>query len=208
MKQIKAADDESGYQGQDRCAEKKEQYPKQLSRLGVWREIIAQTDQSYGDRDQRNKTDETVEHDREQGARFFVRGFLEQKIALNDIAAGATRQKLIVKHTDQKQPGESRKTQMNLLDLQQNVPAKSGRNFDHYVGQDADDNPAIMGVSDRLRHLGSPVGIVINPVEHRDGDGKLENRDQDFFHSPKRSFQIAPTGEFHRMIYGAHLPDK
>ena len=44
----------------------------------------------------------------------------------------------------------------------------------------------VLSVSDRLNHLGAPAGIVINPVEHRNSDAKLEKRDQDFFHSPKR----------------------
>src|SRR6266481_8132216 len=78
---------------------------------------------------------------------------------------------------------------MNSLDFQQNVPAESGGNFHHNIRQNANYNPMILGVPDRLSHLRASVGIVINPVEHRDCDGELEQRDQDFFHSPKRSFQ-------------------
>ena len=80
---------------------------------------------------------------------------------------------------------------MNLLDLQQNVPAKGGGDFHHHVCQNAHADPAILGVADRLSHLRAPVGIVINPVKHPDRDAKLEKCDQDFFHSPKRSFQIS-----------------
>src|SRR6266571_7845521 len=79
---------------------------------------------------------------------------------------------------------------MNSLDLQQNVPAESGGNFHHNIRQNANYNPVILGVPDRLNHLRASVWIVINPVEHRDCDGELEQRDQDFFHSPKRSFQV------------------
>src|SRR6266542_3288468 len=79
---------------------------------------------------------------------------------------------------------------MDLLDFQQNVPAKGCSNFHDHVCQDADRNPTILSVSDRLDHLCAPVGIVINPVKHRNGDAKLEKGDQDFFHSPKRSFHI------------------
>src|SRR6266699_863952 len=78
---------------------------------------------------------------------------------------------------------------MNSLDLQQNVPSESGGNFHHNIRQNANYNPVILGVPDRLSHLRASVGIVINPVEHRDCDGELEQRDQDFFHSPKLSFQ-------------------
>src|SRR6266487_1023971 len=70
------------------------------------------------------------------------------------------------------------------------MPAKSGGNFHDRVCQDPKGNPAILSVPDRLNHLRAPVGIVINPIKHRDGDAKLEKSDQDFFHSPKRSFHI------------------
>ena len=53
------------------------------------------------------------------------------------------------------------------------------------------DDPAIICSAKRLRHFGSLIRIVKNPDQHADGDGNLESRDQDFFHSPKRSFQIA-----------------
>ena len=77
----------------------------------------------------RDKTNETIKHDGEQCARFFVRRFLEQVIAFHDIAARASRKKLVVKHPDEEQTREARKTQMDLLDFQQNVPAKSGGDF-------------------------------------------------------------------------------
>src|SRR5258707_1322421 len=79
---------------------------------------------------------------------------------------------------------------MNLLYLQQNVPPKRSGDFYHDVRQNAHDNPAILGIPDRLNHLCPPGGIVINPVKDPNRDSKLEERDQDFFHSPKRSFQI------------------
>src|SRR5947207_5802462 len=79
---------------------------------------------------------------------------------------------------------------MNLSKLQQNTPAKACSNFHNDVCEDSQSNPAILSISDRLDHLRAPVWIVINPVEHRSGDAKLEKRDQDFFHSPKRSFHI------------------
>src|SRR6185437_2866043 len=88
------------------------------------------------------------------------------------------------------QTRQAGKAQMNLLDFQQNVPTKSGGHFHNYIGPDAQDNPAILSVPDRLNHLRAPVGIVINPVKHRDGDAKLKKDDQDLFHSPKRSFQV------------------
>src|SRR6266496_1045856 len=191
MEQVKSADYKSGQQRQDRCAEKKEQQPKQISRLGSLREkIVAQSDEGDGNGDQGNKTNETIKHDGEQCACFFVRGFLEQIITFHDIAARASGKKLVVKHADKEQTREAWKAQMDLLDLQQNMPAKSGGNFHDHVCQDPQGNPAILSVSDCLEHLRAPAGIVINPVKHRDGDTKLEKSDQDFFHSPKRSFHI------------------
>src|SRR5206468_7333493 len=50
--------------------------------------------------------------------------------------------------------------------------------------------PTILGVPDSLNHLRAPVWIVIDPVKHSDRNAKLEKRDQDLFHFPKRSFQI------------------
>src|SRR5207249_9245307 len=69
------------------------------------------------------------------------------------------------------------------------VPTESSGNFHYDVCQDAEYNPVILGIPDRFSHLRASVGIVINPVKHRDCNGELEQRDQDFFHSPKRSFQ-------------------
>src|SRR5207247_683257 len=78
----------------------------------------------------------------------------------------------------------------NLLDLQQNVPAKASSDFNHNVCQYAHHDPAILGVPYGLNHLCTPGRIVINPVKHPNRDAKLEDSDQDFLHSPKRSFQV------------------
>src|SRR6266498_238645 len=138
MEQVKSADYKSGYQCQDRCTEKKEQQPKQISCFGSLRQkIVTQADERDSNGDQGNQTNETIKHDGEQCARFFVRRFLEQVIAFHDIAAGASRKKLVVKHADTEQTREARKTQMDFLDFQQNVPAKSRGDFHHYVSQDA-----------------------------------------------------------------------
>src|SRR5215510_12850020 len=191
MEQVKSADYKSGQQREHRCAEKKEQQPKQISRRGSLRQkIIARSDESDGNRYQRNETDEPVKDDREQCARFFVRSLLEQGIAFHDVAARPSGEELVKKHADVEQTHEARKTQMNLLDLQQHVPAKSGSNFHDHVCQNPKGDPSILSVSDRLNHLRASVGIVINPVEHRDGDAKLEKADQYLFHSPMRSFHI------------------
>src|SRR4026208_785596 len=138
MEQVKSADYKSGYQRQDGCAEKKKQKPKQVSRLSSLRKkVISQYDEGDGNSDQRNKPNETIKHDGKQCPRFFIRRFLEQVITFYDIAAGASRKKLVVKHANKEQTREARKTQMDLLDLQQNVPAKSGGDFDHKLSQDA-----------------------------------------------------------------------
>src|SRR4029077_14996920 len=111
MEQVKSADYKSGYQCQDRCTEEKEQQPKQISCFGSLREeIVTQADERDSNGDQGNKTNETIKHDGEQCARFFVRGFLEQVIAFHDIAACASREKLIVKHANEEQTHEAWKT--------------------------------------------------------------------------------------------------
>src|SRR5215470_4720588 len=102
MEQVKSANYKSGHQRQDRCSKEKEQQPEQISRLGSLREkIIAQSDEHDGNGDQRDKTNETIKHDGKQCARFLVRRFLEQVIAFHDVAARASREKLVVKHPDE-----------------------------------------------------------------------------------------------------------
>src|SRR4029453_2397697 len=99
MEQIKSADYKSAEQGQDRCAEKEEQKPKQISRLvGLREKIIAQPDGRGGDGNQRNQGYKSVEHCREQCAGFLIRRFLDQVIAFDDVAAGTSGEKLVVKH--------------------------------------------------------------------------------------------------------------
>jgi hypothetical protein len=57
------------------------------------------------------------------------------------------------------------------------------------VGKDAKYKPAVLSVPDCVNHLSAPVGIVINPIGHRDGDAELKMVTS-IFHSPKRSFQV------------------
>ena len=96
----------------------------------------------------------------------------------------------LIKHPDEEQTGQARKTQANPLNLQQNVPAKGCSNFHDHVCQDAQRNPAILSVSDRLDHLRAPVGIVIDPVKHREVTLTWKSVTRIFFMSPKRSFHI------------------
>src|SRR5262249_8997062 len=137
------------------------------------------------------EADKSIEHHSKQCARFFIRRFLQQIITLHDIASGAAGEKLVVKHSNEKQACEARQTQTNLLHLQQNVPAKGSGYFYDQVCQNAHDNPAILGVPDSLTHLRAPGGIVIDPVKYPDGNAELENCDQDFLHSPKRSLHVS-----------------
>src|SRR5882762_10493433 len=86
------------------------------------------------DGDQRNKADQAIKDDREQRARFVVRSFLEQKIALNNVSARATGKKLIVKHSNQEQSGQARNVESNLLHAKKNLPPDGGSDFDNDVG--------------------------------------------------------------------------
>src|SRR5438876_1992732 len=192
MKEIKAADDEAGEESRDRAAQEKQQNPEQPSRLRTLGQYIeAQTDEGDSNGDECHQTDEPVEDHREQRARFFIRCLLEQEIALNNIAAGAAWQKLIVKHPDKKQSGDPRKTESDFLHAQQNLPAKGRKNFHQTVGQYPRANPSIVGGAQCLGHFGPLVGVVKYPNEHAHGDGDLKKGEKDLFHSPMRSFQIA-----------------
>src|SRR6266705_6919795 len=108
MKKIEAADDEAGQKSDDGAPEQKQQNPEQSSRLGSLRkQIEPHTDERDSDGDERQQPDQTIENHREQCARLFVWCLFEQKIALYNIAAGSTRQKLIVKHSNQRQTGNA-----------------------------------------------------------------------------------------------------
>src|SRR5206468_716710 len=140
--------------------------------------------------DQRTKSNESIKRYSQERACLFVRRFLQKVIAFDDGAASASGEKLVIKQSDKEQPCDTRDTEANLLDLEQNVPSKRSRYFHNHIGQHAHRDPAILGVAERLEHLGAPVRIVINPVQHSDRDAKLKNCDQNLLHSPKRSFQI------------------
>src|SRR6266403_5113086 len=70
------------------------------------------------------------------------------------------------------------------------MPAKRSSNFYNHVCEDDKCNPGKMGIAQRLSHLRSFCGIMVNPIEQRDRDGELKKRGQDFFHSPKCCFQV------------------
>src|SRR5436309_15451725 len=103
MEHIESADEKAGGQTRRRNAQEDEQNPQVTPRfVSLGEQIEAQTHQRRRYRDQRVQSDETIEHDREQSARVVIGSFFEQEIALNNIAARAARQELVVKHPDQK----------------------------------------------------------------------------------------------------------
>src|SRR4030095_5088350 len=119
MEQFESTDDERRNQEGNRCAQEKEQQPEQIS--GVWflgKKIISQRDQAALYRNEGDGSDESIEHYRQQRARFFVRRFLQQIITFDDVAAGASGKKLVVKQPDEKQSGQSRNTEVNVLHFQ------------------------------------------------------------------------------------------
>src|SRR6266404_6673862 len=99
MKKIEAANDEAGQKCGDRATEQKQQNPKQSSCLrSLRKQIEPQADERDSDGNERDQSDQTIENHREQCARLFVRCLFKQKIALDNVATGAPRQKLIVEH--------------------------------------------------------------------------------------------------------------
>src|ERR1051326_486004 len=74
MKQIESANNKTRSKACNRGAEKDKQDPKVAARLmGLRQQIEAQANQGHRNCDQRDKTDETVEHNCEQRAGFPVR---------------------------------------------------------------------------------------------------------------------------------------
>ena len=101
MEQIESANEKTGGETGNRNAQENEQDPEVAPRfMCLGQQIETQTHQRDRNRDQRDQADKTIEHDREQCARFMIGGFLQQQVALNNIAAGATWQELVVKHSN------------------------------------------------------------------------------------------------------------
>ena len=78
---------------------------------------------------------------------------------------------------------------MNVLHLEEDVPAHAGREFDQKVGENRRNDPTVVSAAERHAHLGPFVRIVKDPEEDRDRDRDLKESDEDFFHSPNRAFQ-------------------
>src|SRR5260370_278734 len=125
------------------------------------------------DRDQSDKSDQTIENHREQRARLVIRRFLEQEIALNNIAPRAAGQKLVVKHSDQKQPGQAREAEANLLHAKENLPADGRSDLDDQVGDDGGTNPPVIRFVESRRHLMTLLRIIKNPHKYPDLDRKF-----------------------------------
>ncbi len=114
MKKIEPTDHKTCDKAGDRNAQKNEQNPEITARLVRLREQIkTHADQRDRDHDQRDQANEAIEHHCQQRARFAI-SFFQQQITLNNIATGAAGQKLIVKHADQKQSCESRRTEIEF----------------------------------------------------------------------------------------------
>ena len=64
------------------------------------------------------------------------------------------------------------------------------RKLDHQIGENAAEHPAIIGHSQGVAHLHALAPIVKNKPEQRDGDGDLENRNEDLFHAKEAFFAL------------------
>ena len=127
--------------------------------------IETQADQHAGNRDQRDEPNDAVKQHREQCAKFFRRRFLEQEVALDDVAAGAAGQELIVKHSNKKKAGYARHAEMDLLHLEQNLPANGGGNFDKDVRENR-----------RTRSTNSPPSAALHPFARASRDRERPSR--------------------------------
>ena len=117
--------------------------------------------------------------------------FLEQQIALNNIAAGAAGQKLVVKHANQEQTREPGKIEPDLLNTEENLPSDRGRDFDHHIRENRSANPAIVRRSQRDFHLLALICVVKNVPKQQGCDRQLDEGNENFFHSPKCFFQTS-----------------
>ena len=136
--------------------------------------IVTQRDQSPGDADQRDEPDHAIEDDGEKRAGGLARSFLEQEVTLDDVATGAAGQELVVKHPDQKKPGDARNAEVNFLHLEQDGPPNRGDEFHQAIGKNPRRDPAVVRHAQGHRHLRALLRIVENPDEDRDRDRDLD----------------------------------
>src|SRR5437764_15115321 len=130
MKEIKSANDKTRDQTRNRNSKQNAQSDEELMRSKTGfncnrsapEQIKTKSYKRDRDGDQRNQANQSIEDNGEQGACFVIRSFLEQEIALNNIAACFAGAKLIVKHPDQKQAGEALDIESNLLNAKENLP--------------------------------------------------------------------------------------
>src|SRR6267143_6236738 len=192
MKKIEPTYNEARDQCRDRNPEHKEQEPEQISRFRRSREQIEpQTDQCHRDRHQRDQSDQPIENHGQQRAGLVLGGFFEQQVALNNIAAGAPGQELVVKHANQKKTGETGQIEADLLDAEQNLPSYRGRNFDDQIRENRSADPSVIGGSQRDFHLLALIRIVKYVPKQCERDPELNKRDEDLFHAPKCCFQVS-----------------
>src|SRR5437870_13800276 len=100
---------------------------------------------------------------------------LEKEIALNNIAAGAAGQKLVVKHADQKEARKPGQVEADLLDAEQNLPPDRGRDFDHHISEYRSAYPAIIRGSQRDFHLLALIGVVKDVPKEQRRDRQLND---------------------------------
>src|SRR6266446_1043911 len=78
---------------------------------------------------------------------------------------------------------------MDVLHAQKNLPTRGRRDFHDQINDDADGDPSVIRGAQGDAHLRAFIWVVKNPIENGDGDGQLQESDEDFFHVPKCFFQ-------------------
>jgi len=63
---------------------------------------VTKKNQDAGDDDERNETNHAIEHHGQKRAGLLFRSLFPEQVGLYDIAAGAAREELVVKHADKK----------------------------------------------------------------------------------------------------------
>src|ERR1700732_2400492 len=80
---------------------------------------------------------------------------------------------------------------MDVLHAQKNLPTRGRCDFHDQINDDADGDPSVIRGAQGDAHLRAFIWVMKNPIENGDGDGQLQESDEDLFHSPNCSFQIA-----------------
>ena len=127
--------------------------------------------------------EQAIHHDAERGGCLAAHGrFLEEVVALDDVAAGAAGNEEAEEKTDEHEPVQPPPRDVDALHAQEDLPADSGEDFKHAVRADTRGEPAPVGLLEFIQQRLALVRIVKDPPQQRGAQAELEQGEECFFH--------------------------